>query len=413
MNAFIWNGIPVFKYQDKFITFNQQEQCFAQTNQIQNFKDLPASFYYSKSNDSNLDFKSVNLYFVLTRRCNLSCRYCAAYAKSEKVDMESNLIVDALRFVERHYEPKEWLIKISGGEPTQNARAIKLIVEESRKYGIDPSYIIGTNGVIENDVLSFLLRSNFSFQVSCDGWPEIQNENRPLKKGGASAPYVLRTIKVLTDHKARFKVRSVITDKTVKLMPKLVQYFAGLGVNYLAFSTVGECIRACDSNVSPPTPSEYVDYFIEALDKAKEMNVSLELPFHLFRPSVYFCPNVSGRELVFSSEGYISRCPFVLDKDSLFSNPFIIGRYDRNRRNFEINTKKKERIDCLNSTENRKCFTCFAQYYCGSGCRARHMLSDGNHNFAKIDPKHCQLTRELSRRLLIRLYEESTANRGG
>lgn len=405
MDAFLWRNLPVLRFEDKFVAFNPSSRCFAETDKLENLEKLSEDFFLQKK-DENIDYSSVNLYFVLTRKCNLSCRYCAAYSTSGKADISKDIIVDALAFAERLYKPKELCIKLSGGEPTQHPAAIKWIVETLREYGIAHSLIIGTNGVISNGILNYLIESNFSFQVSLDGWPQIHNRHRPLKNGEESASHVLNTIKRLVDNHSDFKVRAVITDETVQFMPGFVDYFANLGVKYVALSTVGQCFRARDTGIKSPPPRKYVEQFVLALDRAKERDVSLEIPLRLFNPSNYFCPALSGKELVFSSEGYVSRCPFVLDEDSPFSNPFIIGKYDRKKRDFVIDAERERQIHALNGY-NSRCNKCFARYFCASGCRARHMFSSDDIDFGKVDPGNCFISKELARRLLIRMYEES------
>lgn len=410
---FLYKGLPVLRVRGKSVIYSPYTRSFAELDDFKNIQHycFPANFFGTPS-FTKYDQDIVSVGFILTRKCNLNCSYCVAYTQNrEYKDITQNIIIDALNFVLAEKKPKKIIIKISGGEPTLHFRAIQWIVDEVKKKKINHLFVIATNGVIPASILDYLISNDFLFQISFDGMPEINSKYRLFKDGKPATNFTLNTIKQLVQKKCRFKIRSTITSETACLLPNIVNYYADLGIKYIAFGTLGPCFRSAQSNLQPPEFIDFVSSFLKALDVAEERNVSLEIPANLFHPCFFYCSNVSGEELIFTNEGLITRCWFVLDKDNPLSSPFIIGEYDLNRRSFVLNSDNIVAVNNLNVNNIEFCKDCFAKFLCAGGCRARHISIEQTSKLTAVSKLNCNISKKLIERLLVRMYYQSKSKR--
>ena len=64
---------------------------------------------------------------------------------------------------------------------------MKAIVDLVKERGRKAKYCISTNGISLSGLEWMVSEGNFSFNLSCDGHPEIQDFQRPLKNGKSSS----------------------------------------------------------------------------------------------------------------------------------------------------------------------------------------------------------------------------------
>jgi uncharacterized protein len=398
------------KFDKKTVVFSPYQRCFADIKGGLSKAecDLPPGFFGCPKNLAENDGQT-NIGLILTRRCNLQCKYCVAHTDRVQEDIQKDTIVNSLKWILKIRQPREIVVKLSGGEPTQNWQAIGWVLEELDSFKGKKTLIIGTNGVMEKKQLDFLVNSNFLFHISLDGPPSINDYNRPLKNGRSSTKYTLKTIRYLAASGVPFKVRTIITSKTVRKMAELVEYFSGEGIRNVSFGTMGSCEFANRNNFLPPEPKEFITSYKDALDKARETGVSLDIPMHinLFNPALQFCPNVPGKEIIVTNEGNLSRCWFVLDESHPYAGQFIIGKYNPADRAIVKYEKRVAELNQFSVDKVKECEKCFAKFLCAGGCRARHMVACNSMNLLSVSDYYCEISKELVKDLIIRMYESS------
>lgn len=124
--------------------------------------------------------------FVVTLRCNHSCRYCQVSRQSEDrsaFDMTSPMADKGLDFT---FQSPSRAIKIEfqGGEPLLNFDLIKYIVLEAKKRNKTENrnlaFVIATNlSVLSDDILDFCRTHKVMLSTSLDGPEDLHNANRP------------------------------------------------------------------------------------------------------------------------------------------------------------------------------------------------------------------------------------------
>jgi uncharacterized protein len=124
--------------------------------------------------------------FVVTLRCNHSCKYCQVSRQSEDrsaFDMTVPMADQAIDFTFR--SPASAIkIEFQGGEPLLNFDLIEYIVLKSEARNEaerrNLAFVIATNlSVLNADILGFCREHNISISTSLDGPQDLHNANRP------------------------------------------------------------------------------------------------------------------------------------------------------------------------------------------------------------------------------------------
>ena len=131
------------------------------------------------------EFTSLHM-FVVTLRCNHSCRYCQVSRQSEDraaFDMTVPMADKALDFT---FQSPARAIKIEfqGGEPLLNFDLIRYIVLEAeqrnRTEGRNLAFVIATNlSVLSDEIIDFCRTHKIMLSTSLDGPEDLHNANRP------------------------------------------------------------------------------------------------------------------------------------------------------------------------------------------------------------------------------------------
>lgn len=132
--------------------------------------------------------------FVVTLRCDHSCRYCQVSRRSAEATMFDMSAQTAQAAVELMFAtPAPALtVEFQGGEPLLAFPRIRQIVEaiEARKQTDGRSVIYSMTSTlqqVDDDVLAFLHRYDFRLSTSLDGPAALHDANRPRPGGGSHA----------------------------------------------------------------------------------------------------------------------------------------------------------------------------------------------------------------------------------
>lgn len=130
-------------------------------------------------------FTSLHI-FVVTLRCDYTCKYCQVSRRLETVDafeMTHETAINAIKLM--FMSPSKYLkVEFQGGEPLLNFKLIEFIVNSSleinRKEKRDLQFVIATNlSYLDEKVIDFCDRYGIYISTSLDGPEELHNQNRP------------------------------------------------------------------------------------------------------------------------------------------------------------------------------------------------------------------------------------------
>lgn len=349
------------------------------------------------------------LMLIVTRDCNLRCKYCFAYGGEIKTRMPLEVGINAIRHVLGNKGIRKLKLIFSGGEATTHPDIFYACIKEVEKHDVKPTYIVATNGVINSHFLDFLISKNFIFSISFDGTPEVQNFLRPLADGGGSAKFVEKTIKRLVDAKASFRTRTTITSETVERMPEFVEYFANLGVKYIDFELLDPWGRAADARMRMTNIDKFVAYFEKSLDKAKKCGVSVGTAslINFNSPSSQLCPGITGKQFIVLPDGKITRCNDVMDDSHFLSDLFLVGHYDFSSHRFIIDKPEiAEKLTALSVDRIPACKDCFVKYLCSGGCLTRHLWLAKTKDLLTVAPYQCDVNRKIIALIIRRMWQK-------
>jgi uncharacterized protein len=163
------------------------------------------------------------LTLFLNNACNLECRYChATPGIVPDPSIRDEAIRTACSLVAASCAQRQCLFTLAfhgGGEPSLDRhrvdRIIEIAREEAGKHAVGLRTYIATNGVMSEDRAHWLAGRFDLVGLSCDGPPDVQNRQRPMRAGGPSSDQVRQTAEILGRRGTPFHVRATVTRETI------------------------------------------------------------------------------------------------------------------------------------------------------------------------------------------------------
>lgn len=159
--------------------------------------------------------KITHIFLILTRDCNLKCKYCFVDKDHDNITYET--AIDAVEFIAKNsLEYKDTpSLNFFGGEPTLrwNDIIVPLTKYVRSKYGKNFTLSMTSNGILfDEEKLKFMKENDIGLLFSIDGDKKTQDLNRPTRDGCSSfdilkdkIPLILKyfpnvTFRSTTDH---------------------------------------------------------------------------------------------------------------------------------------------------------------------------------------------------------------------
>lgn len=129
--------------------------------------------------------KTIHIVIRYTKKCNLSCTYCYAYADDgTKQHMTNRMVISILDKISDTYPDRKINLSIHGGEPLIRYKDLTDLVKSIKITHPNVNLFIQTNGtLITKDIASFLKDENFNVGISLDGFNEETNLPRCQNNG--------------------------------------------------------------------------------------------------------------------------------------------------------------------------------------------------------------------------------------
>lgn len=328
------------------------------------------------------------LSIFLTNTCNLNCIYCYAHN-----DLQQNQTISrefAFWGVEHYY--KEYILKYNfdkrlrfygPGEPTTQIQLMKEITEYAIEiWGNECEVEIQSNGCFSTSTGDWISDNADNIWISCDGLPEIQDENRPFyMTGQKSSPVMEANIrKLVQSPRCNVGIRSTITDRNVNRQKENIDYFSSLGVKYvwvdIIFPGVGDKIEEFNYlNIDT-----FVDNFIEATEYADKLGMEYRT---FFACNFDKCTNRHCRACYpvphLTMDGYLSACDMALYGE----NPgrmkdLIYGKWNSQTKEPIFFTDRIQKIQKRTIENLEHCKGCSANQHCGGYCLGETLNETGS-----------------------------------
>jgi len=317
----------------------------------------------------------VSIALFITNECNLNCIYCCGkgggYGSSGH--MNSATARKAIDwFVEKSGKLKKLNISFFGGEPLMNFPLVKEIVEYTQKLEKEFEFHMITNlSLLDDEKLVFIQKHNIILMVSFDGPKEIQDRQRPFKKGDGSSydatiPKIKKLLSVLPETCCRATLLNDIDQTTVhEALSKIG--FTDISITLASSSLFDKVIKkqARDLTRSKQMMEDAADCFLRDVKERKSGELRKEKNttalYHLIEIFLgdqkrYFPCDAGRKSLAISNSGDIFLCDRFVGIEE-----FKLG---------SIHNSELKREPYLKPFAKavEKCSRCFAKYICAGGC---------------------------------------------
>jgi len=344
--------------------------------------------------------------FLVSARCDLNCYYCYV-PKMRKIDPNDEVIdiefaiVGMKDFFEQNKSRK---IRFFGaGEPTTAFDIMKEIRNKTFEFvGNNLEVELQTNGYFSAQIADWVEKYVNTLWISCDGPPEIQDKQRPVKEGKRSSQVVLHNIERFSQcPNMQFGIRVTVSEENFSKQVELIEYFHELGVRYVCMAPT--YASTANPDITSPSLLEFARYFVPAFLKAKELRMFYQT--HLIvnfdeKVGVYCractpCPHLT-------SDGYVSCCDWALFGPKYLPGPLqqlVYGRWDKKKKLIIYDKEKITRIQARNTKtlETGACSNCKILYHCAGGCIGKTIVI--TEDLYRPTIEWCEATRYLAEKI--------------
>ncbi|GHT43057.1 hypothetical protein FACS189443_6660 [Planctomycetales bacterium] len=331
--------------------------------------------------------------FDTTIRCNLNCSYC--FKKKGAADILIRTAQDAIVWlVYASGAEKDISVYFMGGEPLLRQELIKQVVPFGRQrckaHGKEITFGITTNTTLATDeFVEYATNSDIGFQLSLDGVPEVQNDNRPLADGSPSSVLTEIAIPKILKKQPYVMARACLAAANAGRLQESFHYFRNLGFTSIGFFP---CEMDGWSEGALETYEQQLGLlggeYIQAHRDSSAISLQpLERWFSQKpRENRGTIPCGSGRGLVLiDTDGGIWSCSrFNSFEKETWRLGSIYG-------NFEDDKRSPFMSGCSEDKFYAACTGCIAAKICEGGCLAENYEKTGD--IYRMHPNDCEINR--------------------
>lgn len=354
------------------------------------------------------EYKPTGVTLMPTWDCNLRCVYCYSNAgeNTRGIQMSEEVAKASADWIfQNAVEQNTTSARLSlhgGGEPTlhSNMPLIREVTAYAKKLsrdtGIDLSLSTATNGLTKRTDLEWLVDQGYSFNISLDGLPSVQDKQRPRANGKGSFWKVFETIQYLESKGISYGVRSTISKESVAEMVPFIETLSQMcNIKRMHLEPLFECGRCENTGASTPNSKEFLKNMIKAKQKGKEIGVKIYCSGgELERTTDRFC-GAAGSNFFVTPKGDITTCLEVSRPTDDMVNTFLIGKYNPDSKQFDIDEGRLETLRNRTVHNIPKCAEgCFAKYSCAGDCLAKVLAVTGDMHNVEGNPR-CEINQGL------------------
>lgn len=171
------------------------------------------------------------LFLILTRACQLRCRYCPMSKSGEHMPL--SILNKAIRFF-MSGDRLDRQLHFFGGEPLLKfdliQRAVDLTERMRPSHGGRPQYWVTTNGIAFQERMADFFRTfGFTVVVSCDGTEDTFGSQRPTAGGRNFYHRVIEGLELVKRSGVSYYVTVTVSPEEVSRLEENVIHLAELG----------------------------------------------------------------------------------------------------------------------------------------------------------------------------------------
>lgn len=310
---------------------------------------------------------------ILTRGCNMGCRYCDFDSGQSDCDMDEELVSQSLGGWARWVVDaggRQLNLHFFGGEPFVRPDLIELAVHRLRflgqKYDLPTHVEASTNGLFNRETLGFVEDYFDAIVLSLDGQAQDHNPHRPLRGGAASFDSVWAMAQALARSPVEVCVRCCVSSVNVGRMPQIAEWLCReLRPSSVTFESMKPTPPSAAAGLLPPDPLLFARGFVAARRIARLAGIECVYAALSDRPRHTFCP-VGQDAFIVAPDRSVRSC-YLRKSDWLAAGlDMQLGRVDEDGR-LLIGTEAVQRLrDAV--ADRVRCRRCFCRWSCAGGC---------------------------------------------
>lgn len=361
------------------------------------------------------DFRPPHVTLSLTSRCQLCCIYCHANGGEVIRDLNEDIIFSAINMVAQNALEtgyKKFGICLQGeGEPTANWSSFKKTIitseEVANKFGLEVEFALASNGIWSKHKREFIAKYFENIQISLDGLPEIQNQQRPQKNGSSSFSIVLDTLKFLDSKNVNCYIRStVLPQGTMYMIPFIEMIARELKCKNIQFEPVYPFGRALNLAIRfEDFLGVFAAQFMKAAHRGMELGINIEYSGCRWQQyASNFCKSTGEEPNFFvSTDGNVSSCAQSIDPSSNKGRFTVYGHFDPNKKKLVFDETKLQRIRTFDVRKLNHCTECFLRWNCCGDCFAHSniLLNTEGEVIRSNQTPRCLTNREINLNELV------------
>jgi len=349
------------------------------------------------------DFSPTHVTLFTTSDCNLRCVYCYARAGCRQHVMQWKHAKAAIDFaVENATKTHAESFSIDfhgGGEPTFG-EAWHIVTESvtyskavAASHGLNFRSSLGTNAVLDETKLNWIVENIDSVGVSLDGPADIHNRQRPSASGSPTFDSVMRSIKVFEQKHFPYDIRVTITNSSVNRMLEIARFiFTNTTRKSCAMEPVTVCGRCSESRVTDVDADIFLSNIMACEAEFPQARIHYSA-VNLKRPHHVFC-GACGSNFAVTPQGHVTSCNEVSMVDDPLASDFFFGQYNEASGRYDIDSSQLSRLRGRTVENMAFCQDCFAKYSCAGDCPVRVARITGDMMDASGNGR-CEITRGL------------------
>ena len=358
---------------------------------------------------NNLENKITIMYIIPTNVCNLQCKYCFIGKLNEKREnLDINTAKHAIDLFAIHLKKINEIGEIFfyGAEPLMNFELIKEIVTYSKEKKYNIKFSMVSNGLlITNDIADFIKNNNISIGISIDGPKKITDKNRIFKNTDSGVyDNLIEKIMFLKKKGVDFGLSITIAPSFLDSQEEFIEWLKKVDVKNISYNLLHFTYKN----------EEWKEYYKKAVKFLYKSNNELfKLGFNEDRINRKYnsfynkqfkfsdCGAVGANQITICTDGSLEICHgYWNNKEHKLPNINVLHDLDELFDNNYYNEWKT-----YLPMFNKKCLNCPYIYICGGGCAMQSRDVFGNEK--EIDRAFCIYTKELMKKILLEIYEDS------
>lgn len=310
---------------------------------------------------------------ILTRGCNMACRYCDFGAGRGGKVMSPALVSQAIGgWVEwiRQAGGRQLDLHFFGGEPFIAPDLVEIAVHRTRalaeKHGLEMRAEATTNGILGDRMLSFVKDHFDAIVLSLDGRQEDHDRHRPLRRGRGSFAHVWNTAVELAASPVNLCVRCCVSSANVDHQADITAWMCqDLRPESVTLEPMTATPESAAAGLAPPDPLAFARHFLDARRVARKFGVGCIYSPLFEQPRHTLCP--MGRDTFIVAPDRSVRSCYLRKRDwQARGLDLRIGEVDGGGQ-LRIDAAAVQRLRTVVAARPR-CARCFCRWGCAGGC---------------------------------------------